>query len=520
MILEINNLFGIDALDAEFDDNTVTLVTGPNGVGKTSLAISLAAVASRTANPLSLGVASKKAYLKDGTHNGSAALTGCGTWCPVTGIEVPSEESEAPTTPQAAGLVDFCQRRTEKERAKLFEEFCLPADASEVLRGKWPDAAPQLDSVAEVINRDGWDSAMKLFEAQRLAAKREWQRITGAGVYSASKATTWTAPHWTHALAGLTAEEAQVRVEDARDALAALGTEIAVNEHERAKGIEARDVHMPRMEKQIAAHQGKIAETRAKLQAAEDRAAAATKEAVLTMRKLDWAQRQLDDTPDAECPYCEGALKIDGRHLEKWEQLSEAAMKEAQMRVETSADQLEVLSVEEKSQLNAVNEAREFLRNLESAAASMKAKMALYRTQAAIADRPVGEDDAHARARAAEGLREAQQQLKAMQQMAEATEAHGAVVELDAVCKLLGPKGARAELLTEATRAISRRLANICEVAGWPELHMTPAYDITCRGRPIQLCSESERLVCQYACLLYTSPSPRDRQKSRMPSSA
>ena len=26
--------------------------------------------------------------------------------------------------------------------------------------------------------------------------------------------------------------------------------------------------------------------------------------------------------------------------------------------------------------------------------------------------------------------------------------------------------------------------------------------------------------VCAYACLLYTSPSPRDRQKSRMPSSA
>ena len=29
-----------------------------------------------------------------------------------------------------------------------------------------------------------------------------------------------------------------------------------------------------------------------------------------------------------------------------------------------------------------------------------------------------------------------------------------------------------------------------------------------------------ERLAQGYACLLYTSPSPRDRQKSRMPSSA
>ena len=34
-------------------------------------------------------------------------------------------------------------------------------------------------------------------------------------------------------------------------------------------------------------------------------------------------------------------------------------------------------------------------------------------------------------------------------------------------------------------------------------------------GRMKQLCAER-----RLACLLYTSPSPRDRQKSRMPSSA
>ena len=38
-----------------------------------------------------------------------------------------------------------------------------------------------------------------------------------------------------------------------------------------------------------------------------------------------------------------------------------------------------------------------------------------------------------------------------------------------------------------------------CQATNWP----TP-------GRPVAF----------YACLLYTSPSPRDRQKSRMPSSA
>ena len=32
--------------------------------------------------------------------------------------------------------------------------------------------------------------------------------------------------------------------------------------------------------------------------------------------------------------------------------------------------------------------------------------------------------------------------------------------------------------------------------------------------------SEAKRLGAKRACLLYTSPSPRDRQESRMPSSA
>ena len=37
---------------------------------------------------------------------------------------------------------------------------------------------------------------------------------------------------------------------------------------------------------------------------------------------------------------------------------------------------------------------------------------------------------------------------------------------------------------------------------------------------PMQGLSELRNVVAKYTCLLYTSPSPRDRQKSRMPSSA
>ena len=43
------------------------------------------------------------------------------------------------------------------------------------------------------------------------------------------------------------------------------------------------------------------------------------------------------------------------------------------------------------------------------------------------------------------------------------------------------------------------------------ELEKSEKYSVICNG--------TERVV-YHTCLLYTSPSPRDRQKSRMPSSA
>ena len=40
------------------------------------------------------------------------------------------------------------------------------------------------------------------------------------------------------------------------------------------------------------------------------------------------------------------------------------------------------------------------------------------------------------------------------------------------------------------------------------------------RGRLVRLGPAVDDILHRHACLLYTSPSPRDRQKSRMPSSA
>ena len=60
------------------------------------------------------------------------------------------------------------------------------------------------------------------------------------------------------------------------------------------------------------------------------------------------------------------------------------------------------------------------------------------------------------------------------------------------------------------------------------EIKMLGGFEIRVNGKPVlaQLAQSRKAtalvqyLVLRRGCLLYTSPSPRDRQKSRMPSSA
>ena len=57
-------------------------------------------------------------------------------------------------------------------------------------------------------------------------------------------------------------------------------------------------------------------------------------------------------------------------------------------------------------------------------------------------------------------------------------------------------------------------------------MSLTPDLDLVGRAHDLEsareLCDRAnpDVVLCDYRCLLYTSPSPRDRTRSRMPSSA
>ena len=66
-------------------------------------------------------------------------------------------------------------------------------------------------------------------------------------------------------------------------------------------------------------------------------------------------------------------------------------------------------------------------------------------------------------------------------------------------------------------------LGNIAEMKtgeGKTLVATLPAYLNALSGKGVHVVTVNDYLASYQSCLLYTSPSPRDRQKSRMPSSA
>ena len=85
--------------------------------------------------------------------------------------------------------------------------------------------------------------------------------------------------------------------------------------------------------------------------------------------------------------------------------------------------------------------------------------------------------------------------------------------------KIVFPRGAQDEILKELHRSHSGILKNYTTAAQlyyWPGMKKSIKQMIVMRVVPERQAKQAEN----NNCLLYTSPSPRDRQKSRMPSSA
>ena len=100
---------------------------------------------------------------------------------------------------------------------------------------------------------------------------------------------------------------------------------------------------------------------------------------------------------------------------------------------------------------------------------------------------------------ARDDVERARRRADAVKTMQQANDARDSVLRADAVVGILAPAGLRAKLITAQLEPLHAALLSICTAAEWPTVTINHSRAITCDGRPIQLCSESEKLRVQYS---------------------
>jgi len=249
--LRVDSVLCHAALDVDLEPG-VTLITGVNSSGKTSIARILAALTAHDENPAHISVGNKKAYVQDGSLEGQARL-GEVVWRPPGGISSPVGQ-EPMAVPHAVGLIDFVRgNRPVKQRAELWEGLFMPDDPAAILKPRWTLPEAQLAAVLEIIGKEGWDAAASIYEQKRVEAKRRWRDITGAGAYGASKAAAWVPKDWRAELEGASKDELQAECVDLRDRLQALSTRQAVEQNQIDEARRIRDEEIPLVESRVAA---------------------------------------------------------------------------------------------------------------------------------------------------------------------------------------------------------------------------------------------------------------------------
>ena len=342
--LHIENLFCHEALDVELLPG-VNLITGKNTSGKTSLAMIIAALAAHYDNPASVSATSKKAYIRDGNLEGVAMMDGV-KWTPqASGIGAPV--GIKPTAArQAVGLTDFIEgARGGKERAQLWESMFLPDNPREILEKVWPSilGKKQLESILGIIDKQGWDAALTIYENKRLESKRRWQQVTGEPRYGAEKAANWLPAAWRPEIEGHSEDDMTAALTDARDALTVANS---VQSIEQERIDKAREVQ----EKVIPAKEGE-------LKTAREAAASIAKEitdlsAQYSEHKATYdalvkactdAKATINDKAPLTCPGCGAGLVVRDDTLRGYASPEPEDIENAKRKLETAAPEITVL---------------------------------------------------------------------------------------------------------------------------------------------------------------------------------
>ena len=502
--------------DETFDlDLGVTLITGKNATGKTSLARILAALVSGNGNPAGLDATQKKAYVLDGAHEGQAEMKEV-IWRPGSGeITAPKTMTDYPWAPQeAVGLIDFTRPTKPKQKAELWESLFLPSDVRELLEPEWAKKvkpSADINDVVSLIETSGWDVAAETYVRKRADAKMSWQVASGVGTYGASKAVSWVPAGWDADLESESKQSLEAALVAARDVLQDLTTAEAVDQAGIDRAKEIRDTEYAEASRDyeeckriypglnVTLEEEKAVFEKFKTQDEESsRVRDETGEFIKECNVI------LESRPPHVCPHCGNGVTA---MITKWEPPTPQKEKEAKDAIHSAIDKIAAIDLGAQHRTQSIDDQEKKVRNARVAAKAnndkglqLKGQLATLLPKIALADSKPAEGANEGERQKAEGLVErAKTRLAAWKQYNEAWMAHQNVVEYDEMCSILGPQGVRSTVLDNQLKGLNAKLNGVCKVAGWQPITLTSGYDLLMAGRPVALTSESDKLKVQWA---------------------
>ena len=509
MEIQITNFLGVADVTIPLT-NVPVAVMGPNASGKTSLATAIAAILSRSDNPLSLGV-QKRPYMRDDALSGEILLRGEGgseyrRWNLLEkGIRVlpggPEDIGKA-----VLGLIDFCTAGS-KARIEAWETCFLPEPSKlvEMVGGeleKLLSRTAVVDEVKTMLRTRRWEDCHAVFVHKAQECKRAWATLTGEP-YGVRKADTWSPAGWLSDFDHVTPAEARTRLEEAREALRMVQMRSAVNEADVARAKEAKR-EVPSIKKEVDVLDAEL-KAATQVQTAAGEEFSVLRDKGLSVRdeldRHDRSQPVREDT--TPCPACGEALVVGpdktlsrardeaafDAHLGAWKKGRETLEKD-----------LHALRVQARE----VKTVRQAPATTKAAALTAKLQEAMSRLSAArraanVEEGPIiTDEDTRRAAEAEQTVDDCKAAVELINRKVGAQNENLNASNYASIAYTLGPKGIRSRAMQSQMASLTSSLRETEGVSGWPRVEVDTTYAVSIAGRPAPVSAASEQWRAQF----------------------
>ena len=324
--------------------------------------------------------------------------------------------------------------------------------------------------------------------------------MTGEPRYGGEKAANWLPAAWRPEIEGRSEEDMTAALTDARDALTAANSVQTIEQDRIDKAKDLLDSVIP----------GKEGE----LKTAKETADSITQQitdlsAKYSEHKVDYdalviacnqAKAIIQDKAPLSCPGCGAGLIVKDNVLRGYASPEPEEIEKAKLQIETATPDITKLRAQCEEFINLSKSARVKQAEAQRTVHTIQGELNQLKVQARDAGLNAQQATPEAEiARLETAVQEARMNLDVFKQLADAKMHHDNVVEMDKICTLLGPNGARAKVMGEAMDKVRKILGLIQSITGWETIGVLSDYGITANGRPIKLTSDNEKLKAQWS---------------------